>query len=153
MKIQSIAARRFLPRVDVTINRDRLNEFKSPGDEAVLLIMNCWFGHRPENWLPSSDIVPLLISMHISTEPGRGITKIPAAKFVLHEEMVNYLRAWGHAGARDLHTLKLLEDNGVPSYFSGCVTLTLQRSADIKTQDLVIVNEGLSLCVRAWQMQ
>jgi hypothetical protein len=140
-EIQSIAARRFLPRVDLTINRDRLNEFKSPDDEAVLLIMNCWFGHQPENWPPSPDIVPLLISMHISTEPGGGITKIPAAEFLLHEEMVNYLRGWGHVGARDLHTLKLLEDNGVPSYFSGCVTLTLQRSADIKRQELVIVND------------
>lgn len=139
-EIQSIAARRFLPRVDITIDRDRLNEFNSSDGEAVSVITNCWFGHRPENWPPSSDIAPLLISMHISSKPGLGTTKIPASKFVLHEEMVSYLRR-GQVGARDLHTLKLLEDSGVPSYFSGCVTLTLQRSADIKRRELVIVND------------
>lgn len=140
-EIQSISARRFLPRVDVTIDRDRLNEFKSPDGDSVSLITNCWFGHRPENWPPSSDIAPLLISMHISSKPGLGTAKIPAAKFVLHKEMVSYLRSWGHVGARDLHTLKLLEDSGIPSYFSGCVTLTLQRSADIKRREFVIVND------------
>jgi hypothetical protein len=103
--------------------------------------MNCWFGHQPENWPPSSGIVPLLISMHISAEPGRGSTKIAGSQFLLHEELVSYLRGWGHVGARDLYTLKLLEENGVPSYFSGCVTLTLQRSAEIKRQELVIIND------------
>jgi hypothetical protein len=91
-EIQSIAARQFLPRVDVKIDRDRLSEFKAPDGEAVLLIMNCWFGHQPENWPPPSSIVPLLISMHISAEPGRGSTKIAASQFLLHEELVSYLR-------------------------------------------------------------
>ena len=46
-EIQSIAARQFLPRVDVYVERDSLNNVVS--DEKIKLIMNGWFTHKPEN--------------------------------------------------------------------------------------------------------
>ncbi len=49
-EIQSIAARQFLPRVDVYVERDSLNNVVS--DEKIKLIMNGWFTHKPENWPP-----------------------------------------------------------------------------------------------------
>jgi len=49
-EIQSIAARQFLPRVDVYVERDSLNKVVS--DEKIKLIMNGWFTHKPENWPP-----------------------------------------------------------------------------------------------------
>jgi len=46
-EIQSIAARQFLPRVDIYVERDSLNNVVS--DEKIKLIMNGWFTHKPEN--------------------------------------------------------------------------------------------------------
>jgi len=49
-EIQSIAARQFLPGVDIYVERDSLNNVVS--DEKIKLIMNGWFTHKPENWPP-----------------------------------------------------------------------------------------------------
>ena len=41
-------------------------------------------------------------------------------------------------GARDISTLNFLKENGVPSYFSGCLTLTLDKNPNIKKQDYIV---------------
>jgi len=46
-EIQSIAARQFLPRVDIYVERDSLNNVVS--DEKIKLIMDGCFTHKPEN--------------------------------------------------------------------------------------------------------
>lgn len=63
-EIQSIAASCFLPYIDKFIDREKLAEFKS--EEKVKLIMNGWYIHDVEQWPPSSDIEPLLVSMHFT---------------------------------------------------------------------------------------
>ena len=44
--IQSFAARRFLPRIDYVVDRERLDTFKTETDEPVSVIMNAWYMHK-----------------------------------------------------------------------------------------------------------
>lgn len=130
-EIQSIAARRFLPTVDELIDRDRLGEY-APSEE-IKLITNGWFMHAPYQWPPKSEMVrPLLISMYVDPSDP----KVEDAFF--SEEGIEYLNSHGPVGARDLSTLNLLKEHGVDAYFSGCMTLTLQRDPDIPKGDFIL---------------
>ncbi len=126
-EIQTIAALRFLPRVDAWIGRERLNEFTAEYPHKILL--NGWFLHRPEHWPPSPSLAPLIISFHLTREIHSGYNKLMIApsSTVLSPEGLNYLHRHAPIGARDLDTLAQLQSVGVPAYFSGCLTLTLQR--------------------------
>lgn len=123
--IQCYAAASLLPQVDVVIDREHLDEFKS--EEPVMAIMNGWFLHKKWNWPPANDLRPLFVAFHyaeyrvaqyygeyIKTEFLKGPGK-------------DYLKAWEPIGCRDLNTVKLLENLGIKSYFSGCLTLTLPQ--------------------------
>jgi len=136
-EIQSIAARRFLPRVDACIDRDLLTDVDVDG--PVALILNGWFLRRPENWPPADQVVPLLISMHLADPATQGKLGISAPDVLLGESLVAYLREWGPVGARDLRTLARLEAAGVPAYFSGCLTLTLERDPEIERGDEIVL--------------
>jgi Polysaccharide pyruvyl transferase len=127
-EIQTIAALRFLPRVDAWVQRELLDEFSS--EEPHKIILNGWFLHCPEHWPPSPSLRPLIISFHLT----RLITAkfnnrlIPPAAAVLHSAAgLNYLKQHEPIGARDLDTLAQLQSVGVRAYFSGCLTLTLER--------------------------
>ena len=112
--IQSLAAKQFLPRVDVILDRDSLNKYEYT--EEIKVIMNGWFTHKPKNWPPSSCISPLFISFHITPK---------AAEKLLRHESVSYLKKHEPIGCRDFYTKTLLENKGLEAYFSGCLTLTL----------------------------
>lgn len=112
--IQSLAAMQFLPRVDAFIDRDATRLYKSP--HPVKVIMNGWFTHKPENWPPSEAIEPLFVSFHLTPS---------AVERVLSEEGVAYLKRFAPIGTRDFFTQRVLEEYGIPAYFSGCLTLTL----------------------------
>ena len=127
--IQSVAAKRFLPKDSIPIDRAYVGEFSH--DRPVKTIMNGFFMHTkkfawyrtdvppPEkSWPPSPSIDPLFVSIHFT----KGF--LPEA---LSDEAVQYLQDHGPVGARDLTTLKALQDKGVPAYFSGCLTLTLEN--------------------------
>ncbi|WP_318774443.1 polysaccharide pyruvyl transferase family protein [Thermus sp.] len=114
--IQSLVAALFLPRIDVFIDRDKTRLFRS--NVPTKVIMNGWFTHRPENWPPSGDIVPLFISFHISPSVKENL---------LSEKGVEYLKQFEPIGARDTYTQHLLLERGVESYWSGCLTLTLGK--------------------------
>jgi hypothetical protein len=136
--IQSIAAKRFLPRVDRYINREALDEEIDGADIKMKLIMNGWYCHYPQKWPPARFIVPLLVSFHISSEPGHSglrasehLPNVPGA--------IEYLKNNGPVGARDLHTVNLLQSWGVDCYFSGCLTLTLKRTPVIRQEGLVVL--------------
>ncbi|QSQ25727.1 polysaccharide pyruvyl transferase family protein [Pyxidicoccus parkwayensis] len=139
-EIQSLAAMRFLPRVDDYIERDSLGAFQPVNDEPIAMVLNGWFGHGAESWPPPEAIRPLLVSMHLASWEG-GPAHVSAADFFLDEPVVQYLRENGPVGARDLHTLDLLQKRNVPAYFSGCMTLTLQRSSQAPRGDYIVVND------------
>jgi hypothetical protein len=111
--IQSIAARQFLPRVDNFVNREKLHSYDGP---MAKIIMNGWFMHHAENWPPSEQIDPLFVSFHMNTAH---------AEEMLSAEGIAYFRKHGPIGCRDNTTLKLLKENGIDSYLSSCLTLTL----------------------------
>lgn len=112
--IQSVAQEQFYDQVDTYVEREALDTFSS--DEKTNVIMNAWFMWNPEHFPPSPSINPLFISMHI----------VPSiANRMLSPSVISYLKQYEPIGARDMGTKAILEQYGVQSYFSGCLTLTL----------------------------
>lgn len=111
--VQSLSARRYLPRVDAFISRERLAEYSGP---PIKLIMNGWFTHNASNWVPSRRITPLFVSFHVNTS---------AAHQMLSPSGISYLKEHSPIGCRDHNTVRLLQSFGIEAYFSGCLTLTL----------------------------
>ena len=127
--IQSLAARRFFPRVDVLLPRERLSDPPISEGRPVKTILNGWFMHNAAYWPPHPAIEPLLVSMHF-VEPGRSRLrcwiKSPLAR-MLSGPGAEFLRRWGPVGARDEYSLEQLTARRIPAYHSGCLTLTLPR--------------------------
>lgn len=132
-EIQSIAARYFLPRVDYLIDRDQLQASSPDSPDKVKLIMNAWYMHQPKNWPPRiSGLIPLLVSMYVDQKNPAVVKAFTSPK------SIEFLKANGPVGARDMATLEFFESIGVPAYFSGCMTLTLQRDKSLPRQDYVL---------------
>lgn len=113
--VQALAAAQFLPQVDGFVNRECLSDYD--GDECKV-IMNGWYMHDPTKWPPGEKITPLFVALHIN--------KL-ASEQMLQEKGRTYLKKHEPIGCRDYHTRDLLQENGIESYFSGCLTLTLGR--------------------------
>lgn len=115
--IQSLAAKQFLPQVDSYVNRECLGQYNG---EISKIILNGWFTHHPETWVPSSQLEPLFVSLHINSS---------AADRMLSESGIAYLKKHEPIGCRDHYTVRLLESKGIKAYFTGCLTLTLDSYA------------------------
>lgn len=114
--IQSLSALQFIKVADYFVNREQLNNFSK---EKILLIMNGWFMHNPQNWPPSYLIEPLLISFHINEYAKEELTSNQSIDFFKKNQPI---------GCRDYNTMNILKEKGVDAYFSGCLTLTLNES-------------------------
>ena len=132
--IQGLAAHQFLPESAIGVERDLIADYS--GDSLVKTVMNGWFMHTKENWFfgfspsekswpPSDQIHPLMISMHFTD------SFLP---YAFSQVGIEYLKKWAPIGARDLWTLKALQQHGIDSYFSGCLTLTLQNEMSEKNE-------------------
>lgn len=137
--IQSLAAKQFLPHVDRYINREKLSDYAGP---ATKMIMNGWFMNHPENWPPSNLIDPLFISFHINSS---------AKEKLLNKDGLDYLRQHEPIGCRDLHTQQLLKQNGVKTYFSGCLTLALGKAYQHHADDEILLVDVLYRYLRKSQ--
>ncbi|WP_312602896.1 polysaccharide pyruvyl transferase family protein [Acinetobacter schindleri] len=115
--IQSLAAKQFLPRIDSYINREFLGQYKG---EPSKIILNGWFTHHPETWVPADNLIPLFVSLHINSS---------AADRMLSKNGITYLKKHEPIGCRDHYTVRLLKDKGIKAYFTGCLTLTLDSYA------------------------
>ena len=115
--VQSLAAKQFLPQVDSYINRECLGQYTG---EPSKIILNGWFTHHPETWIPADNLIPLFVSLHINST---------AASRMLSDEGLAYLKKHEPIGCRDHFTVRLLESKGVKAYFTGCLTLTLDSYA------------------------
>lgn len=111
--IQALASAQFLPSINGFIQREELKEYN--GEEAKM-IMNGWYMHHPENWRPSEFIQPLYVAFHLN---------VLAKDSLMRAESVAYLKKHEPIGCRDYQTVRTLQSEGVDSYFSGCMTLTL----------------------------
>ena len=135
--IQSLAAERFLPRVDVLLDRDALR-FEPPGMGPVHAILNGWYLQRPVQWPPHPRIRPLLLSMHFDDRRSRRrFWRRTAAAEMLDSRGRDWLVANGPIGARDIATLELLQRHRIPSWHSGCLTLTLPAPSCAR-EDIVV---------------
>jgi hypothetical protein len=120
--IQSLAAAQFLPRTDFFIDRDdprlpRSIRRELEGNAHVKVIMNGWYTLNPLSWMPDPLLKPLIISFHVHP---------PIANIFLGRHNVSaYLKYFEPVGARDIHTKKLLIKHNIKSYFSGCLSITL----------------------------
>lgn len=125
-EIQSIAAQRFLPRIDTLVHREQVNTFKS--STKTKLIMNAWWMWEPKRFPPSDSIDPLPISMYIRDD----------IRDSFNARSLDYLKKVGPVGCRDISTLDYLTGKGVDAYFSGCLTLTLNRNPDLPRGDFIL---------------
>ena len=127
--VQSLAAKQFLPRVDALINREEMALYDG---DPIKIILNGWFTHNIDNWLPSEKIHPLFISFHVNSS---------AAPYILNPRALDYLKRFEPIGCRDRFTVTLLEEKGIRAYFSGCLTLTLSLYAvpDAARNDIVYI--------------
>ncbi len=134
-EIQSIAALQFLPRVDRYVDRDFLDSESFLDQTKVIL--NGWFTIKPENWPPNPNILPLLVSFHITH-------KHQSLKYFSSEEYLKYLRSKSPIGCRDLWTFNFLRKHGIETYLSGCLTLTLQREhfGEVPQSDEIIFTDS-----------
>ena len=134
--IQTYVAKRFLPHIDYYIDREKLNCFIPNEKEYVSMIMNGWYIHNKCAWPPSPYINTLLISMHFMSVEATDV----GDKY-LQGLGGNYLKIYEPIGARDIETKKRLEKNGIESYFSGCMTLTLEKFENVeKTNKIYLVD-------------
>jgi len=139
--MQSIAARRFLPRVDRHLDREALDEISSADGDPVALVMNGWFCHRPDKWPPAPPIDPLLISFHVTNNPEPGTGARAREAFARSPRALDWLRRHGPVGARDHSTLDWLRSHGIEAWFSGCLTLTLDAPPDRPRDDFIVLND------------
>lgn len=139
---QSIAAKQFLPQEAIAIDRDLISQFQH--SSKINTIVNGWFMHAKgvywerqdieppaKSWPPANSIDPFFISVHFTE------------KFydqAFSREGIEYLLKHAPIGARDIATLQALEKRGIPSYFSGCLTLTLENSYTERDDIVYIVD-------------
>lgn len=101
----------------VTVDRDYAVLQATEG--RIWLPVCGWFTHEVHSGryvfpLPSN-ILPIYMSLHI------------AQPEILTAEAIDHLKACAPIGCRDINTVRLLRNLGVPAFFNGCVTLTLDR--------------------------
>jgi len=119
--IQSLAAKQYLPQVDKLIYRDHLN---APLDKVHKMIMNGWYTHKPQNWPPTENLLPLFVSFHLNSASAPSILS--------NKKNVDYLKAFSPIGCRDYTTLKFLTEVGIDAYYSFCLTTTLDLKYKLK---------------------
>ncbi len=127
--VQSLAAKRFLPNVDVLISREALDEV----DYELAIILNGWFMHKPKKWPPSDFVKAKFVAFHMNDN---------IKNIMLTNKAVEYFKKREPIGCRDNYTKQVLQEKGVDAYFSGCLTLTLERDKYTSSKK----REGVVLC-------
>lgn len=131
--IQTYAAYKMLPKVDYVIDREHLQEFVPKEKERVKVIANGWFNHDKQNFLFSPYIYPYLVSMHFSKN---DLITDSGYKF-LDGYAKEVLKKYEPVGCRDHNTEKVLNDLGYKTFFSGCLTMTIDQIGEKKEEDYI----------------
>ena len=114
--IQTLAVIKLIGKEYKILDRESLNSYN---DEPRKVIINGWFMEKPLNFPPSRNIKPLFISFHINPD---------IASDFLNSNTVSYLKEHQPIGCRDTFTQELLEKHSIKTFFSSCVTLTLNKT-------------------------
>jgi hypothetical protein len=129
--IQSLVAKKLLPRVDGGVSREAL----SRATESGVISMNGYFLGMCD-WPPADVLEPFFYAFHVT--PG-SVAKVCSS------EGLAYLRRHEPIGCRDRGTMELLRSHGVEAYYSKCITLTLPRREAAPAEGKVFM-VGLSKC-------
>ena len=139
--MQNKLFKRFHPNSAVAVDREFIAEFTD--DSTVNCVVSGWFMHQKggywelsrnpldKSWPPPPCINPFFISIHLTG------SFLPT---VFSEENIDYLREHSPIGARDLYTLNELQKRNIPSYFSGCLTLTLENHCKKRNNIIYLVD-------------
>lgn len=128
---QSIAQRQFCSHIDTVIDMEEMDEVKS--EVPINVIMNGWFMWYPEKFPPAPCINPLFVSFHLAPSMEERF---------FTDETIEYLKKHEPIGTRDTTTQRLMEKHGINSYFSGDLTLTLDKTClqEQHGEDIYIVD-------------
>lgn len=128
-EMQSIAARQYLPRVDLSVERNRLQWYRH--SEPIIVPFNGWFTRPafPACWPPPESILPVFTSWYAVTP-----------EVLINEATAEYFKQFEPIGCRSIPTIKHFERLGIEAYHSGCLTLTLPQSTDTRTDEIYIVD-------------
>ena len=119
--IQSIAAEQYINKKNmIYLDRDNLVY----DGNLIKIIFNCWYEIYPPIKFPKN-IIPLFISLHINNTQNITFMK-------------KIFKKYEPIGARDIDTMNILKKNGIKSYFSGCLTLTLGKTFNSKIKKNII---------------
>ncbi|MXV38794.1 hypothetical protein GO491_08950 [Flavobacteriaceae bacterium Ap0902] len=129
--IQTYAALKLVGNPDYFLDREHLN--KDLTAPRTRLLCNGWFMKNPKNWPPHPNLIPLFVSLYIDH-------KHQCHEYMLDEKLKPYYEKFGPIGCRDKHTQQLFQNLNIPSYFSGCVTLTLPRYKGKKSDEILLVD-------------
>ena len=133
--VQSYAAEKLLPHLDAIVSRENMDEFYPPEEKYVSIFMNGWFMYNPLSWPPSPYLNVLPIAFHITPDIGQDI------RFMWEGEGGEWLKAHAPIGCRDISTKTILENNGIPAYFSGCLTLTIEPLKNCEYHGKVVLSD------------
>ena len=143
--IQSVAVIDILNDLGLSyslVSRDLLDKHPFNSEDTNYVILNGWFtngygvdeyysvprefrANKRVNLPPKGDFSPIIYSFHIS-EWGPFYDREVHPSFLSKESAKFYKKSLS-VGCRDTHTLKLMEKMKVSSYFSGCITLSLNK--------------------------
>jgi len=134
-RIQSLAAKQYLPQVDCYLDRDFLTDYQF--QEDIKVIMNGWFMAEPQNWPPPDFIKPLFVSFHITQD-------YQANQKLINSESLAYFKKHQPISCRDFYTRDLLQANGVEAFYSACLTMTIPNTyAHLPKTDEIIFMDVL----------
>lgn len=134
--ILSYAAKRFLPHVDYYIDRERMDAFTPNETEHVAVILNGWFLHHTYAFPPSPYLIPLFIGTHF----GKDYTTFANYSW-LDGYVAEYLHRYEPIGCRDKNTLQAMQERQIESFFSGCLTMTLEPFPGIEKTDRIVLTD------------
>jgi Polysaccharide pyruvyl transferase len=131
--IQSIAAACRLPKVDLCIDRERLDAVEGP--DPVCTIMNAWFMHT-NHWPPSEFLRPIFVGFHV--RPGsQGLIA----------RHVQYLKPFEPIGTRDKGTAEFLNSLGVRAEVTYCLSLTFPSRMKAPANGKVIIVDANDISI------
>lgn len=115
----------------VWIDRDLLSLYQC--EQPIWIILNGWFMHHfdldssnPVMWPPSDCFRPIPVSFHCQN-----------LSILDNENSILYFKKYSPIGCRDYSTVKIFKDNGIPAYYSGCLTSTLENPQPVSISDRV----------------
>ena len=133
-----------------------LHTFTALKPRTLKMISNGWFDGRVTHFPYHPTLDPLYLSFHLneSKELFQTKTYSEMKKEARLEDglltsltKINVMRQHEPIGARDLHTLNLMRQNGIEAFHSSCLTLTLLPQCSIQEQErqeILVVDAHIS---------